>query len=209
MNKEFMLLNDNTIEVTNEEGKEINIGTFENNNVKNILLAENKIEIIETTEEELEKANIENKKVVFLANGMLITSATILVLSVLGGFIYGAVSQPNDFITFGILRSIECFAGTIIPVTTQTIFFGIIKPIYKKRIKKIEKILNKTNTMKKEYEEELSIEKEQISSHTLEPLVKVSIEEETYTMAKQMADDIIEYYQENSKQRGKTKIRKR
>lgn len=209
MNKEFTLLNDNTIEVINEEGIETNRGQYENNNIKNILLCENKIEIIETIEEKLEKVNTENKKVIFLANGMLITSAIMVVLFVLGGFVYGAVTHPNDFINFGILRSIECFVGAIIPATIEAIYFGIIKPIFKKRIKKTEKILNKTNTMKKEYEKELSTEKEKVLSNTLEPLVKVSLEEETNIIAKQMSEELIKYHQENIKQRGKVKIRKR
>jgi len=57
MNKDFMLLNDNTIEVTNEYGQEINRGEFDNN-VEDILLSENKIEIVEKIEEKSEKDNI-------------------------------------------------------------------------------------------------------------------------------------------------------
>lgn len=209
MNKEFMLLNENTIEVTNDEGKKINRGEFINNNVKDILLSENKVEIVEKIEEKLEKANTENKKVVFLANGMIITSAAMVVLSILGGFVYGAVTNPNDFITFGILKSIECFVGAIIPATVVTIYFGIIKPIYKNKIKKTEKILNKTNTMKQEYEKELSAEKEKVLSNTLEALVKISLEEETNIIAKQMSEEIIKYHEENIRQRGKVKVRKR
>ena len=45
MNKDYMLLNDNTIEVTNEESIETNRGLFENNNAKGVLLAENKVEM--------------------------------------------------------------------------------------------------------------------------------------------------------------------
>lgn len=105
MNKEFMLLNYNTIEITNEEGKEINRGEFENNNVKGVLLSENKVEMIEKLEEILEK--------------------------------------------------------------------------------------------------------EKVTSNSLEPLVKVSLEKETNAMVTQIAEELKMYYEENLKQKGKVKIRKR
>lgn len=209
MNQSFRLLNDNTIEVTNENGNEINRGQFENNNAKGILLAENKIEMIETIEEQLENKNIENKKVVFLANGMIVTSAAMVVLFVLGGFVYGAVTHPSDFITFGILSSIECFVGTSIPASIAVIYFSIIKPIYKKQIKKLEKILNKTNKMKKEYEEELQIEKEKVVTNTLEPLVKISLSKENCDIATQITQDLTQYCEENIQKKGKVKVRKR
>jgi len=209
MNQDFMLLKDNTVEVTNEEGKEINRGKFENNDIKNILLVENKVEMIETIEEQLEKQYIENRKVVFLANGMLIISAVILALAVLGGFAYGAISHPSDYLTYGMVRSIEGFSGAIIPTTIVTIYCSIIKPIYKKQIKKIEKILNKTNAMKKECEEELQIEKEKLVTNTLEPLVKISLERENCDIATQITEELTQYCEENIQKRGKVKVRKR
>lgn len=71
MNKDFMLLNDDTIEVINENGVETNRGEFKNNNVKNILLAENKIEMVEILKEKFELIKEGNKKVINMSNYML------------------------------------------------------------------------------------------------------------------------------------------
>ena len=71
MNRYFMLLNDNTIEVTNEEGIEINRGEFENNNVKGILLAENKVEITDIFKQYFDREVSENNKVLKLSISML------------------------------------------------------------------------------------------------------------------------------------------
>lgn len=154
MNKEFMLLNDNTIEVTNEYGQEINRGEFDNN-VEDILLSENKIEIVEKIEEKLEKENIENKGVVFLSNGMLKFQIILIILAPIVGFTHGAILHPSDYIIYGIYESIYTLLWVGIPISITTIYYSIIKPIYKKKIKKIETILTKTADMKKNYKEEL------------------------------------------------------
>ena len=155
MNKDFMLLNDDTIEVTNEKGIETNRGEFENNNVKNILLAENKVEIVELLEDKLESIKHENKKVINISNNMLKFQIILAISAQLFGFINGVVSNPSYFLIYGINNSIIALVGTLLPIATTTIYFSIVKPITKSKIKKTEKLLTKTNEMKKEYEKEL------------------------------------------------------
>ena len=209
MNKDYMLLNDNTIEVTNEEGIEINRGEFKNNNVKGILLAENKVEIVEKIEKQLNKEQHENEKIIFLSNNMLKYSTIILVLYPLIGFIIGAIAYPGDYVMAGISNSIHWFVSALIPSCVIKIYFHILKPFFKKKIKSIHTKLNKSKNMKKEYEQELEKEKEKVVSSTLEPLVKVSIEKETNEIAKQVSEKLIDYCNQNIKQRGKVKVRKR
>ena len=209
MNKDFMLLNDDTIEVINENGVEINRGEFKNNNVKNILLAENKIEMVEILKEKFELIKEGNKKVINMSNYMLKYQFVVLIIALFVGFIYGVVSHPSYFLIYGIYNSIIALAGALIPITITTIYYSILKPIAKSKLKKTEKILTKTNEMKKEYEKELQVEKERVSTNTLEKLVKVSLEEETIAIANQIVDEVIKFNNEEIIQKGKIRIRKR
>ena len=209
MNKDYMLLNDNTIEVTNEEGIEINRGEFKNNNVKGILLAENKIEITEELKKRFDKEINENNEVLKMSSKMLKFQVFIFVGLPLFGFLYGAITNPDTWLMYAISESIYAFAGSLIPISTAAIYWSIIRPKYKKNIKDFNIIINKTENMKKEYEKELEKEKEKVVSSTLEPLVKVSIEKETNEIAKQVSEKLIDYCNQNIKQRGKVKVRKR
>ena len=211
MNKDFMLLNDNTVEVTNEEGLEINRGDFKTDNVKDILLAENKIEIVENIEKQLKKEQFENEKVILLSNCMLVFSTVLLILSPIIGLISGMISYPNNYIIAGIINSIYWFASAIIPIGAAKIYWNIAKLIFKKKRKNTEMKFTKTNNMKKEYEKELEVAKEKVVTNTLEiePLVKVSLEEETINVAKQVKEELKQFTDENIKQKGKTRIRKR
>ena len=209
MNKNFMLLNDKTIEVINEEGKEINRGVFENNNAKGILLAENKIEMIDNFKERFDREVSENKKVLKMSSSMLKFQIVLFIALPLFGFLYGAINNPNTWLIHAISECIYAFAGSIIPIATATIYWSIIRPKYKKNIRHFDLLIDKTEDMKKEYEKELEIEQEKIVSYTLEPLVKISLEEENITNVNQIADTLRKYHQQNIKEKGKTRIRKR
>lgn len=209
MNKEFMLLNDNTIEVTNEEGKEINRGEFENNNVKGILLAENKVEITEKFKKAFDKELSENNEALKLSSNMLKLQAVFIVAMPAFGFLFGAISNPSTWIIHGIFESIYAFVGSIIPITTATIYWSIIRPKYKKNKIRIETILDKNEDIKKESERELITERNKVIANTLKPLVKVSLEEETYAITRQMSKELIMYTEENMTRKPKLKIRKR
>ena len=209
MNRYFMLLNDNTIEVTNEEGIEINRGEFENNNVKGILLAENKVEITENFKKVFDRELFENKKFLKLSISMLKLQGVLTIAIPVFGFLHGAISNPNTWIIDRILESVSACSGAIIPIAISTIYWSVVIAIYKKNIKKFTALINKGEVLKKESERELTTEKNKIFANTLEPLVKVSLEEETDIIAKQMSEELIKYHQENIKQRAKVKIKKR
>lgn len=209
MNKDFMLLNDDTIEVTNEKGIEINRGEFKNNNVKNILLAENKVEIVELLEGKLESIKEGNKKVINMSNYMLKFQLVLIALAPLVGFVYGAVTNPSRYLVYGIYNSIVALAGALIPITINTIYYSIVKPVTKSKIKKTEKLLTKTNEMKKQYEKELEDEKKKVGTNNLERLEKKSLELETLDIAKQLVDEIIRFNEEEINKKGKIRIRKR
>lgn len=209
MNKDFMLLNDNTIEVTNEYGQEINRGEFENKNVKGILLAENKIELTDIFKESFDERLYENQKVLKLSNIMLKLQIILIIGFPFFGFLIGAITNQNTWLIHGIYESIQAFAGSLIPISISTIYWIIIRKKYKKNIKKLELLINKAENIKKESEKELIAEKNKTITSKLELLVKVPIEEETNIIAKQLAEEIVNYHHENIKSKGKTRIRKR
>ena len=208
MNRSFMLLNDNTIEITNEYEQEINRGEFENNNVKGILLAENKTEITECFKRGFNIALLENEKVLKMSSSMLKFQVILFAGLPLFGFLYGAITNPSTWIIHAISESIYAFAGSIIPIATATIYWSIIRPKYKRRIREIESLINKTEDIKRISEEELLKEKNKTTTITLEPLVRISLEEETNTIKTQITDELI-YHHENTKQKVKTRIRKK
>jgi len=140
---------------------------------------------------------------------MLKYSTIILVLYPLIGFIIGAIAYPGDYVMAGISNSIHWFVSALIPSCVIKIYFHILKPFFKKKIKSIHTKLNKSKNMKKEYEQELEKEKEKVVSSTLEPLVKVSLEEENHIIEKQILEEVQQFTDENTKHKGKTRIRKR
>lgn len=209
MNKTFMLLNDNTIEITNEKGVEINRGKFENNNVKGILLAENKIEIIDRFKKSFDKEMIEIKKILNISKNMLKLQVFLIVASPIYGFLFGAISNPSTWINNGIYESINAIAGSIFPVATATVYWAAIIPKYRKNIRELEVLINKGEEIRKESGKELVEEKNKTSNNTLELLVKVSLEEETNAIKEQLADELLKSFDENIKQRGKIRVRKK
>ena len=211
MNKDFMLLNDNTIEITNEYGQEINRGEFKNNNVKDILLSENKVELAEEIQKAFNDELNQNEKVLTMTSYMLKFQGVLIIGLPLFGFVYGALSNPSSmWVYYGIQESITAIAGSIIPIAISTIYWCAIRPKYKKNKRKMEIILSKTEEIKKESEEELTKEKEKVVTYSpLEPLVKVSLEEETYGIAVQMTKDLITHTEEMIQNKVKTRIRKK
>ena len=211
MNKDFMLLNDNTIEITNEYGQEINRGEFKNNNVKDILLSENKVELAEEIQKAFNDELNQNEKVLTMTSYMLKFQGVLIIGLPLFGFAYGALSNPGSmWIYYGIQESITAIAGSIIPIAISTIYWCAIRPKYKKNKRKMEIILSKTEEIKKESEEELTKEKEKVVTYwPLEPLGKVSLEEETYGIAVQMTKDLITHTEEMIQNKVKTRIRKK
>lgn len=209
MNKEFMLLNDNTIEITNENGIETNRGQFENNNVKSILLSENKVEIVEEFKKRFDKELSDNNNVLKLSSSMLKLQVVLIVALPLFWFLYGALTNPNTWLVHAMSESVLALAGSIIPITISTIYWAAIRPKYKNNRRKMQALINKTDDLTKEYEKELLEEKQKNITKSIEPLVRISLEEETNAIAIQIAEELIEYHQENINQRGKVKIRKR
>ena len=105
MNKEFIVLSDGNIAVTNELGH-IEKRTY-NDNSQEVLLSENKIEIIDNKLQKLNKELQNQEGVIFLSKKMLITLPILILLISSGMFIYGGLTSQGNFITHALSEGID------------------------------------------------------------------------------------------------------
>lgn len=144
MNKEFMVLSDGNLAVTDESGH-ISKRTYDDNS-QEILLTENKIEIIDNKLEKQKKNLHDQEGVVFLSKWMLISQPILLLLISTGMFIYGGVTSPSDFLTYAIFNGVKGLVYGSICCGTVAIYYSIVKPIYKKKfVKQIVKLQYQKN----------------------------------------------------------------
>lgn len=158
MNVEFIMLSDGNVAVTDENGHIIK-RTDECVN-ENILLTENKVEIID---EELKKLNKDlNSKndVLFLCKNMIKSQPLfifVVILMYLGG---GYLFDPLDFVGYGIHKVIEAFVYSVFFSGATIVYFGIVNYRYKNKAREITKKLELAKEIKLELEKELGDLKE-------------------------------------------------
>lgn len=204
MNKEFMALSDGNLAITNENGH-ISKRQYDGNS-QEILLSENKIEIIYNKIEKLKKDLHNQEGVVFLSKWMLISQPILLLLISSGMFIYGGVTSPGDFLTYALFNGVKGLAyGTVI-CGTASIYYGIVKPIYKKKVIKTKSEITIAKNLKENCEKELADIKEKqltIESPTISLNEPVSLIEQTNTMETQVDEEISKIYTESLSQQPK------
>lgn len=203
MNNEFMKLNDGTIEVIDEKGNALN---RENNNIKEILIAENKVEIVDNKIENLNKKLYDYEKTVFLSKWMLISQPIGLTFISLCGFIRGALKVPSDFVIYGLAFALYSGFMSLIPISFASIYWSIINPVYKKKVKNTENELTKVKQLKEVYEKELAEEKDKNIDIVIEPLVKISLVEENKVIEEKITEEL---ERNNINPKVKTRTRKR
>ena len=145
MNVEYMKLSDETTAVTNENGI---INKRDEDVSSNELLIENKIETVDNAINQIKKKLIDWKGVVFTSKRMLIYQPILLVVFPLLGYAFG-----------GLNGAINLLANTLILFIPATIYWGIVLPISKKKLKGYECKLEKAEELKTEYKKELEKEK--------------------------------------------------
>lgn len=208
MNKDFMLLNDGTYDITDEKNNIIN-RNIENKSVKEFLLSENKIEIINNI---IDKLNIKIKTysdIINLSNKMIKFQPLVVIIVSFIGFINGCISHPDYFLIYGIYNSIYATLTSLIPVTITTLYYNIIKRIYKRGINIEQNILDKANKLKTNYDEEMQLIK--TTEEVIEPIVKISLVDETNIIKTNIEDELyFSYYRkEDTNKKIKSRIRKR
>lgn len=210
MNKEFMVLSDGNLAVTNESGN-ISKRTSDNNS-QEILLAENKIEIIDNKLEKLKKNLHDQEGVVFLSKWMLISQPILLLLISTGMFIYGGVTSPSDFLTYALYNGVKGLVYGTICCGTAATYFGIVKPIYKKKVRKTNSEIIISQKLKEDYEKELTDIKEKqltIEPPTISINEPISLVEKTNAMETQINEEISKNYTETLSQQPKKLVLKR
>lgn len=204
MNKEFIILSDSNIAVTDESG---HISKREyNNNPQEILLTENKIEIIDNKLEQLKKDLHYQKYITFWTKQMLKLQPILLLLISSGMFIYGGVTSPNDFLTYAIFNGTRGLVyGTAI-CGIASIYYGITKTIYKKKVNKTTSEIAISKKAKDNYEKKLLDIKEKnlaITSPSISMNEPVSLIEQTNIIEQQINEEINKTYTESLNQQQK------
>ena len=210
MNKEFMDLSDNNLSVNNESKN--NLKKAYNDNSQEILLTQNKIENIDNKLEKLKKNLYDQKNVVFLSKWMLTFQPILLLLISVGMFIYSGITSPNNFLTYSIFNGIKgLVCGTVI-CGTASIYFGIIKTIYKKKINITTSEIAISKKEKENYKKELlNIKEKNLSITSPSKCVNepVSIIKQTNINEKQINNNINKTYNESLNQQKKLVLRKK
>lgn len=197
MNKEYMVLTDGNVAVTNENGHISKRPLADN--FEEILLSENKIEVVDNKLQKLKKDLHDQEGVVFLSKWMLIAQPILLLLISGGMFIYGGLTSPNDFITYALYNGVKGLVyGTVICGTAAT-YFGIVKPIYKKKVSKTKSEITIAKNLKENYEKELADIREKhltIEVPTISANEPVSLIEQTNNVESQFNEEFSKTYSE-------------
>lgn len=152
MNKEFKVLEDGNMEVTDEKG---NVTVrYCGNSIQSELLSENKTELIDNKLKTAEKKLEEDKKVIKLSNCMLIWQPILLAIGAAVGFITGGISNPGNFLIGAIYNALylSLFTGFIAGISA--VYWAILKTVYKKKVKNDEAKITSINIIKNNYEKE-------------------------------------------------------
>lgn len=206
MNKEFMILSDGNIAVTNENGNILKRNNSDN--IKDILLLENKIEIVDDTLKKLNKDLSDKKGMEFLTKNMSKFQAVLVLLGTIGGVLYGLLSSPDDLIVSGIYHGVEWLVNSGIICGAATIMYGVARLVNKKKIKQINAEITVSKNLKEKYEKELLNAKgkhSSIKSQTITINEPVSLIEQTNVIESQVNEELNRTYEEYLKDKPKQK----
>lgn len=194
MNKE---LSDSNIVVSNEN-EYISKQTYDKN-LQEILVLENKIELIDNKLNKLDKDLYEEDAVVFLSKGMLIAWPIIVLLVTMGGFI-GGLFFTGDFLAHAISCAVHWLCYISYAGIPLGIWFGIVNQVYKKKVKKTKKKITISKKLKEEYEKELlDIKENQMAIEVQTITVNESIQpiKQTEDIETQINQEIEQNYTES------------
>lgn len=158
MNKEFKILNDGNMEVTDENGNKTI--RFYGNSVQSELLSENKTELIENKLKDAEKKLNEDVKVTKLSKWMLIFQPIIFTVGTLGAAITGGFANPGNVLVAAIYHAVKVGLFSLIITVPAAIYWTIVGTIYKKKVKNDKAKITSINIIKDNYEKENNTVKE-------------------------------------------------
>lgn len=197
MNRKFVVLSDKVIAVIDDSGN-ISKRTFDNG-CQEVLLSENKIELVNNKLENF-KRNLSNQEgVVFLSKKMLASQPIILLLISAGAFVYGGITSSGNFLTHALNIGCQGFICASIISGSTAIYYGVVNQIYKKKINKTKSEIIIAKKLKEEYEKELTnIKEKQLTNKS--PTIAINVDklvslvEQTNDMELQIDEDINKNY---------------
>ena len=191
MNREYMKLSNGNTIVTDENGHI----TERNDNVnKDLLILENKIEILTKEQEKVEKDIYEQARVKRLSKNMLIGMPIVLLGLNTMFFIAGGIAGDGSFIEAGYQALVPTLTADVLTLGVTIPYFSLFIPISNKKIKKLNKKKEKIKELSKKYDKELTKVKEESKTKeetiTIEPISlvhKTNIEQKEITKQLQKA----------------------
>lgn len=191
MNREYMKLSNGNTIVTDENGHI----TERNDKVnKDLLILENKIEILTKEQEKVEKDIYEQAKVKRLSKNMLIGMPIVLLGLNTMFFIAGGIAGDGSFIEAGYQALAPTLTADVLTLGVTIPYFSLALPISNKKTKKLNKKKEKIKELSKKYDNELTrlqeenkIKEENITIEPISLVHKTNIEEKEITEQLQKA----------------------
>jgi len=206
MNEKYTVLSDGSVEIIDENGNTSNRIFQSKHYLRDILVRENKIEILDKSLEELYKKQNENNGVLFVCKNMIKAQPIIVLLLTLCGFIFGGIFSSGAFLTAAMSIGIETLViGTLFAAISAT-FFQITKTISKKKAKGFENEINKALELKKSYEKDLVFAKSVKaleSSIYYKKNIITSLENDNVRITNTINEELNNAYQEGYKSKSK------
>lgn len=157
MNKEYMILSDGKVAVSNENGN-IEKRDFEDKYfVGETLTLENKLETINGKLEELNKKLKDEKGLMSFCKKMMKVQTFIIALITLGGFGLGGLFNASQFLAHGLYYGLLGLTYSSILASVPLIGCKIIKSKSSKKIIGLEGSIEEAQFQKLKYEGDLSI----------------------------------------------------
>lgn len=194
MNKEYILLSDNEVIVSDEKGKMQSKYFNDSQNVEEILILENKIEKLDNELKWFNKQLESNKEVVPFVNKMMKIQFILVPIIIAIFFFGGGISHIDNFVSYGIAYGTEAlvmgsiFGGTVLCAGKY------FKKKSLKEIKFLEEDRKNAENLKNKYEKELNVEKSKININNREKVNNpISLEKQNKIAFKEIDDEIYTY----------------
>lgn len=196
MNKEFKLLDDGNMEVTDEKGN-VTI-RYCGNSMQSELLSENKSELIENKLQAAEKKLNEDVKVTKLSKWMLIFQPIIFAVGTLGAAITGGLANPGNVLVAVIYHAVKVGLFSLLITVPAAIYWAIVGTVYKKKVKNDNAKITSINIIKDNFEKENKrIKESEYQRKGFYPNHTFSLEKDTEQINESLDNQINMVYESN------------
>ena len=201
MNKEFILLDDGNMLVTDENGNMDK--RYYGNGAQSELLSENKKELIENKLKEAKDKLISDKKAKKFSKDMIrLQPAFVLCvtgIAFLGGGLFNLSTFSASAFHAGTIGLIVSSVSSLISAT----YYSVIHNIYKKRVKQDKHMVEAIKKVKNDFEKENNIVKEnEYTRGGVYPNQVFNLTKDTQIIESNLDDNIEDYYEKSLENSG-------